>query len=215
MDLFQVLFRTVFFYFFIVLVYRFMGKREIGQLGIVDLIVSFLIAELVAISIERREEAILLTIIPILVLVFLEIGLAYLSMKNKKVKQLIDGNPSLIVCNGKVNYKEMIKQRYSLEDLLLSLRQKQIKSIEDVEYAFLESNGRLSVFKFENYKKVSSYPMPIIIDGSIDENTLKRVKKSKSWLNTELGKSKIKLENIFYAFLKDKKLFIIKKEDFK
>ena len=73
MELLTIVFRTTFFYFFIVLAYRIMGKREIGQLGIIDLIVSILIAELVAISIENIEDTIFFTIIPIALLVLLEL----------------------------------------------------------------------------------------------------------------------------------------------
>ena len=78
MELFTVLFRTIFFYFFVLLAYRIMGKREIGQLGVIDLIVSILIAELVAISIEETESPIYLTIVPIAMLVILEIVFAFI-----------------------------------------------------------------------------------------------------------------------------------------
>ena len=78
MEMFTIIYRTIFFYFFIVLAYRIMGKREIGQLGIIDLIVSILIAELVAISIENIKDSIFLTIMPIIILVVLELVLALL-----------------------------------------------------------------------------------------------------------------------------------------
>ena len=145
MELFTVLFRTIFFYFFVLLAYRIMGKREIGQLGVIDLIVSILIAELVAISIEETESPIYLTIVPIAMLVILEIVFAFISIKSRRFRTVFDGKPSLIICNGKINYKEMIKQRYSLDDLLISLRQQGIKDLETIEYAFLEPNGELSV----------------------------------------------------------------------
>ncbi len=207
----SIVFRTVFFYFFIVLVYRLMGKREIGQLGVIDLIVSILIAELVAISIENYNDSIFITIIPLVILVMLEIAIAFIGMKFRKVRNILDGKPALIVTGGKVNYKEMISQRYNLDDLLLHLRQNGIKSIDDVEYAFLENNGKLSVFKYENNKK-STYPMPLVLDGKLQNTTLKRLSKTKKWLEEELKKNKIKLENVFYAFYKNKSLYIIKKE---
>ena len=97
MELLTVIYRTIFFYFFITLAYRMMGKREIGQLGIVDLIVSILIAELVAISIENKNDSMLFTVIPIMLLVILEIGLAYLTMKSRKIRTVLDGKPSLII----------------------------------------------------------------------------------------------------------------------
>ena len=122
MSLFIVLFRTIFFYFFVLISYRIMGKREIGQLGVIDLIVSILIAELVAISIEEYKQSLMLTVIPISILVLLEVLFAFFSIKSRKFRLLFDGKPSLIIANGKINYKEMIKQRYSLDDLLVSDR---------------------------------------------------------------------------------------------
>jgi len=155
MDLLIITVKTIFFYFFIILAYRIMGKREVAQLGITDLIVSILIAELVAISIENFNDTILNTVIPISLLVLLEVLLAFISIKSKKIRYFFDGKPSLIISNGQINYKEMVKLRYSLEDLLFQLRQNSIKSIEEVEYAFLESNGKLSIFPY-NFLKLKS-----------------------------------------------------------
>ena len=211
MVLFKVIVRTLFFYFFITISYRLMGKREIGQLGVIDLIVSILIAELVAISIENHSDPMYLTIIPISFLVLLEIFFAYITMKSRRLRFILDGKPSLIISNGKVNYHDMIKQRYTLDDLLLSLRQKEIRDISDVEFAFLEANGKLSIFKYKPFKIKGDYPHPIIIDGVIDEETLKNINKSVWWLNHILEKEDILVENIFYAFYKNKKLYIIKK----
>jgi len=211
MELFQVIFRTLFFYFFITLAYRIMGKREIGQLGIIDLIVSILIAGVVAISIENINDSIFLTIAPIIVLVILEIILAYISIKSRKFRTVFGGKPSLIICNGKINYKEMVKQRYSMDDLLVSLRQKEIRNIEDVEYAFLEPNGKLSIFKYKFLKFKSPYPMPLIVDGEIQKKALKFIHKNESWLKIELANKSLTTDDVFYAFYKNKKIFIIRK----
>lgn len=190
-----------------------MGKRELSQLGVIDLIVSILIAELVAISIENIDKSILLTICPIALLVGIEILFAFLSMKSRTFRNLCDGKTSIIINNGLVNYKEMIKQRYSLDDLLITLRQEGIKSIEEVEYAFLESDGKLSIFKYNLLKTSSSYPMPIIIDGIIQDTTLKNIHKSKFWLNNYLRKQDVTLNNVFYAFYKNNKIYLIKHSD--
>ncbi len=215
MELLQVLFRTAFFYFFVLLCYRLMGKREIGQLGVIDLMVSILIAELIAISIENIKDSMLLTIMPIALLVILEITLAYISIKSRKVRTFFDGKPSLIIVNGKINYNEMVKQRYSMDNLLLSLRQKEIKSIEDVEYAFLEPNGKLSIFKYNFLRFPSSYPMPLILDGSLQKKALKVLNKNEMWLKNALNKKGLTIEDIFYCFYKKNKLYIIKRTDLK
>lgn len=205
--------RTVFFYFFVTICFRVMGKREIGKLGVIDLIVSILVAELCAISIENIKDSIFLAILPILVLVGIEVLFAKISLKSRKFRSIISGKASLIINKGKINYKEMIKQRYTLDDLLLSLRQEKIKNIEDVEYAFLENNGRLSIFKYNMFKIKGDYPLPIIIDGVIQKDTLKNIKKSSLWLKMYLKNQQLLLEEVFYAFYKGSKIYIIKKSD--
>lgn len=213
MELISVIFRTLFFYFFITLAYRIMGKREIGQLGIIDLIVSILIAELVAISIENINDSIFLTILPISLLVVLELFLAYISIKSRTFRTLFGGKPSLIIVNGKINYHEMVKQRYSLDDLLLSLRQKEIRNIEQVEYAFLEPNGKLSIFKYNFFRIKSDYPMPLIVDGGVQEKALKYIHKTRVWLERELEKKNLKVNDIFYAFYRKDKVYLVKKNE--
>ncbi len=213
MELFTTVVRTLFFYFFITLAYRIMGKREVGQLGIIDLIVSILIAELVAISIENIKDSIFLTILPISVLVVLELILAYISVKSRTFRTIFGGKPSLIIANGKINYREMVKQRYSMDDLLLSLRQKEIRNVEDVEYAFLEPNGKLSIFKYNFFKLKTAYPMPLVVDGSLQLHALKYIHKTKEWLELELKKKNLSIKDVFYAFYKNKKIYIVKKSE--
>ena len=208
MDYFVVLYRSMLFYVLITIIYRFMGKREIGQLGIVDLIVSILIAELAAISIDNREESVFLSILPISLLAIIQIGISYISLKSPKIRNLFDGNPSVIINKGQLNFKEMVKLRYSLDDLVSQLREQGIMNIEDVNYAVLENNGKLSVFKEEK-----NYPLPLILDGQIDYSVLKEIKKNEKWLNLILEKNNIDLNNVFYAFYTKEKTFIIKKQD--
>lgn len=197
-----------FFYFFIILIYRMMGKREVGQLGIVDLIVSILIAELVAISVEDSAISILSSIVPIIVLVILQMILSYASLKSGKIRNILDGTPSIIIKNGKINYKTMIKQKYNLDDLLTQLREKGYRNIEEIEYAILENNGSLSIFPHNNKK--TPFPMPIILDGEIQYDTLKEINKDKTYIDKILTDKHLKLNNIFYAFYKDREIYIIK-----
>ncbi len=212
MDLLTVMGRTLFFYFFILLCYRIMGKREIAQLSISDLTISILIAELVAISIENRDDNTMLTILPIVLLVGLEVLLAFIQLKSNSVREFLDGKPSLIVDKGKLNFKEMVKQRYSVDDLLLALRSNQIKSIDEVDYAILETNGKLSIFKKNFLKMSGDYPLPIVIDGKVDYEALRAINKTSKWLTNRLNENDLSLSNLLYAFYKKKTIYIIKKE---
>lgn len=205
---FKIIFRTLFFYFFILIVYRIMGKREVGSLSIIDLIVSVLIAELVAISLENINQNIFIVIIPIILLTLCQIGVSYLSLKEKRVRSIFDGKPSLIISKGKINIKEMFKQRYNLEDLLTQLRENNVRSIKEVDYAILETSGKLSVF-IKN-KKENTFPLPLIVEGSIDFDNLKLLDKNEKWLMDNI---KIPLNDIFYGFYKNENIYIIKQSD--
>lgn len=200
--------KTLILYSFIVIVYRIMGKKEVGKLSIIDLIVSILIAELAAISIEETDRSIFTSIIPIVVLVTIQLVVSYISLKNVKVRKIIDGNPTVIIKDGKLNFKEMTKLRYTLDDLFAQLREQGIKSIEEVNYAVLENNGKLSIFETSK-----DYPLPIIVDGNIDYLVLKDLKKDEKWVNKILQGHDILLKNVFYAFYTKKKTYIIKKSD--
>lgn len=186
-----------------------MGKREVGQLGIVDLIVSILIAELVAISVEDIDKSIMASVVPIFCLVGLQIILSFASLKNPKLRELLDGSPAFIIKNGRVNYSEMVRQKYNLDDLLTQLREKGYRNIEEIEYAILENNGTLSVFNY-NKKEKSPLPLPIILDGKVQGETLKEMGRDDSFVNNLLKKNDVKLEDVFYAFYKDKSVFLIK-----
>lgn len=207
-----VLFRTALFYLIITIIYRFMGKREIGQLGMVDLTVSILIAELAAMAIDNRNESIFLAIFPIILLVVIQIGTSFISLKCSKIRNLFDGNPSVIINRGRINFREMVKQRYNIDDLLTQLRDKRVRSIEEVDYAILETSGKLSVFEKDS-KLFGEYPMPLIMDGEISYDTLKQINKTKEWLENCLEKENVLLDDIFYAFYRNKKLFIIKNSE--
>lgn len=211
MEFLLIFVRTLFFYFFIFVVYRIMGKREVGQLGIIDLIVSILIAELVIISIENYDNNIMMSIVPILTLLFLQVTLAFFSLRSPRFRIFLEGNPSVIIKDGKVNYNEMIKQKYNLDDLLVQLREKGYMSITEVSYAILESNGTLSVFA--NNKKKNDLPLPLILDSKIQKDTLKLLGKNDKWLFDVISKKGIKLDDIFYAFYKGHNLFIIRYDE--
>lgn len=213
MEYLKIILRMSFFYFFIILIYRLMGKREVGQLGIVDLIVSILIAELVAISVEDINKSILSSVIPIICVVILQIFLSYTSLKSGTIRNILDGSPTFIIKNGQVNYKEMVKQKYNLDDLLTQLREKGYRSIEEIEYAILENNGKLSVFGYNNKKNTTPLPMPIILDGKVQQDVVNKLHKENNFISKILNEKKLKLEDIFYAFYKDNNVFIIEYKD--
>lgn len=207
-----IIFRTVLFYFLVVISYKIMGKREVGELGVFDFIISMLISQLIAICIENYKDPIWFVIVPTLILVLFQIVFSFLSLKSNKFRDILDGKESVIISDGKLNFSEMKKQKYNLNDLLLQLRDKGIRTIEEVDYAILETNGKLSVFQKQDDNN-NIFPLPLVLDGVIEENNLKFINKTRKWLNNELSKKKINLDNIFYAFYKDDDIYVIENEN--
>ncbi len=206
--------RSFFFYILIGVLYRIMGKREVAELSIMDLVVSIFIAQIASIAIENYDKSIFMSIVPIAVLVTMQVISSILELKSHKARELIDGKNSVIINKGKINFEEMTKQRYNLEDLLSQLREQGIKSLEEVDYAILETSGELSIFK-KCDDSTRTYPLPVIVDGRVQEETLIQIGKSNKWLEDELDKDNLKAEDIFYAFYKSKNLFLIKRENIK
>ena len=202
LDILILIGKTIVFYFFLIIVIRIMGKREVGNLSIFDLAVYFTISDLITMSIVDKKNPIYLPAISVAILVLLQVFLSHVSLRNKKIRDLLDGKKSIIINNGDIDFAEMEKQRYSLDDLFTQLRDKGFDSISNVKWAILETSGRLSVISYDESK--SDYPDPIISDGVIDYQNLAQCKKTEQWLYNEICKSKISnIKKIKLAILID------------
>ncbi|WP_442595177.1 DUF421 domain-containing protein [Neobacillus sp. D3-1R] len=183
-----IILRTIFLYILLLLIFRVMGKREIGELSILDLVVFIMIAEMAVLSIENPRDPIMHSLLPMVLLMIIQIGFSILSLKSKRFRDLVEGKPIIIINRGKIDEKEMRRQRYNFDDLLLQLREKDIRNIADVEFAILEPSGKLSVFEKQKSKKSGDITIPLIMDGSIQEVNLSRINKTNLWLRQQLRK---------------------------
>lgn len=208
-DLVVIVYRTIVLYAIVLVIFRLMGKREIGELSVLDLVIFIMIGEMAVTSIEQHKDPIMHTIIPMTILLFIQLLMAYISLKSRKFRSLIDGRSSVIIERGKINEKEMRRHRYNFDDLLMQLRQKDISNIGDVEFAILETTGELSVFKRGNKKKAGSVTIPLIIDGKIQQDGLKESNKSEQWLRRELRtRGHKQIENISFCSFQDGKFYV-------
>ncbi|SDM22153.1 DUF421 domain-containing protein [Bacillus sp. OK048] len=208
-----IIFRTLFFYVLILFIFRLMGKREIGELSILDLVVFVMIGEMAIVSIDNPKRPLMETIIPMVLLMLIQILLATISLKSKRFRDLVDGKPTIIINRGKIDEGAMRKQRYNFDDLLTQLREKDIRSIADVEFAILESSGSLSVIEklsnSDGQPKEGDITIPLIIDGSIEEENLKRINKTNLWLRQELKKMGYRdVRKISFCSYENEKFFV-------
>ena len=203
--------KTIFFFSIISILLKVMGKRELGQLNTFDIVVFFVISELFSLSVDDPKENVWLSLLPILIIFFLQVIISIFSLKSFFLRNIFEGKPSVIINDGNLDIKVMRKQRYNINDLMEQLRLSNIDSISSVKYAILESNGQLSVVLKEN--NVSECPFPVIKDGTIDFEVLKMINKDKKWLMEYLKKyNYINEKEIFLCMIEENGLFIIKKD---
>lgn len=210
MSILKVVVYTISMYIYLILIIRLMGKREIGSLSVFDLAVYFTISDLITISIVDHTIPIYLTIISVALLCGLQIVLAFVTLKNKKIREFIDGKSSLIINDGIIDFEEMKKQRYTIDDLFNQLRDKGYDSPTLIRWAILENSGKLSVISYED--SIANYPDPIISDGCINYDALKKIKKDEQWLLQQLYQTNVKKvqEVTLCLYIRNQLTFIFK-----
>jgi len=215
MDYAHMTIRTVIVYISIAIFFRIMGKREIGELSLLDLVVFILLTEIAAIGIENHKIPLHEVTYPMIVIVLIQILFSFISLKSVRFRKILDGKPVFLIHNGKVLDKEMKKQRYTFDDLLLQLHENNIGDVRDVQYAILETNGKLSIFQkpSQNQNEQSDLTFPLILDGIIQHENLKQYQKDKEWLLAELKKHGYNdSKHIAYCSLRKGKIFIDEKD---
>lgn len=210
-EYFTLMYRCVVIYFVIIMALRIMGKREVGELSIFDIVIYLVMSELLAISITEPDESILKSLIPIVTLAILQICVSWILLKSKKSRDVFDGKCAILIHNGHINQRAMQKERYNIDDLLTQLHEKSIATPSEVEFAILESNGTLTVL--EKSKCKVKHPCPLISDGMINKETLQDLKLDEVWLSEALLREGVaSYHDVFLCLLQKDGLFVIKKE---
>mgnify|MGYP000017346325 CR=1 FL=1 len=205
--------RTVILYLVVVLAMRLMGKREIGQLQPFELVVILMISDLAAVPSEDVGIPLFAGVIPILVLVLMSISLSYLELKSERARDILNGKPSILIERGRIVEGELVRNRLPLTDLVEELRMQSIPNINDVEFAILETNGKISVLPKANKRPVTpedlklqpgyeGLPCVFIMDGRLQQEAFARSGKSEVWLKNQLKKHNLNsVKEVLFASL--------------
>ena len=200
--------RTLIIYLFLSISIKFMGKRQLGELEVGELVSTLVISEVAALPIADPDIPLSNAVIPVLFIVCLEIIISYLKNKSAKLKKAIDGEPVFIIYKGRLLQKALCDNRISLNELLSALRMQGIGDITEVSYAILEHNGKISAFKADD-----AFAHPVIIDSATDEDALALIGKDQKWIDKILKKKKAEKGEVFLLTVDKKaKTNLIKKE---
>ena len=207
--------RAIVLYLIVLVVMRLMGKRQIGELQPFELAISIMIADLA--SVPMTELGIPLTngIIPILGLLVMDLLISWLNMKSINFRKVVCGKPSILIYRGKIDEKQLKKERFTINELQERLRGNDIFDIADVEYAILETNGEISVITKPEKRNLTpedmkikveydGIPYDLVVEGKVMHNNLKNIGKNEKWLNNELKKFKTKSDNVLIATINGK-----------
>ena len=178
---------------------RYMGKKEIGQMQPFELVISIMIADLASTPMSETGIPILYGVIPILGLLFMYMIISMINIKSIRIREIICGKPRIVIYRGRIDEQALIKEKLTINELQERLRVNGVSSIEDVEYAILETSGQLSVIEKPNKRTTTPEDfgiMPeyvgisydLVIDGKIMYDNLKKLDKSYDWLKKEVGK---------------------------
>jgi uncharacterized membrane protein YcaP (DUF421 family) len=220
-DMFNLIIRTFILYIYLVCIMRLMGKRQLGQLQPVDLVIALMISELATLPMEDNRIPLIYAIVPISTLVLLQIMTSVIELKSEKLRTLLNGEPSILVKDGIVDIKELKHLRYNLDDLLEELRLKGYFNLNEIHYAMMETNGDISIIPKTSSSPPNRedlnldvqdepLPIPVILDGNINYRNLQRMNKDITWLQKKLKENNVDNPNeIFIAILysKSEKIF--------
>ncbi len=200
--MFTTFIRTIIMYFFVVLTLRLLGKRQIGELEPSELVVTIVISEVAALPIQDVSQPLINSLIAIFLLVILEVSVSFSAYKNLKARKIFFGTPSVFYEKGKINQKEMEKQRFNLNDLMECIRNTGATSLSEVDFILMETNGNVSVIPNSENRTVNISDMNlsseptllsyVVIDnGHTNGSNLKRLGFDDAWLQKQLFSNNI------------------------
>lgn len=182
-------------YFCLIIVLRILGKREVGELSIFDLVVLLIIADIGALGIDN-DKFVIPSYFCVFILVILQKILSMLLMKISFFRNWIDGSATTIVLDGKLLIKNMKKEKYTIDDLVSQMRIEHIMDITEIKLAILETNGTLSIFR---NSKFSNVRLPIIMSGQIIKESIELLNYNENEFKKLLINNSINYKKIIYA----------------
>ena len=216
--------RTFIIYVFIIIAMRIMGKRQLGEMQPAELVVTLMISDLAAVPMQDSGTPIVSGLVPIMVLIALELILSGIMLKVPFFHRLISGRPKIVIDKGKIDAKALKDMRLSIEDLMESLRQQGAFDLREIEYAIVESNGKISVYLKPGSRPATcndmslevpdnGLPMVVISDGTVSQWGLQVCGLDGNWLTATLKKNKCHADEVFIMTADRSRAYTIMKKE--
>ncbi len=201
--------RTLIVYILLSVAMKLMGKREIGELDVSELVSTLLISEIAAIPIDDPDIPFFNAIIPILFILSIEILLSYAKTRSSRLKRYVEGESVFLIYRGELDQDALRENRISLNEFLSEMRAQSIGDMSEVEYAILEQSGKISILK----RGSNEIAHVLIIDGEFNTPEFCPGRFSRDKTEAELKRRKLERGDVLYMSVDDdNNINIIKKE---
>ena len=212
-DLSIIIVRTILGYIVLTILMKFMGKREIGQLSLFDLLILLTIVDIMVVGIENFKMNYWNCILPMVIIAIIQKLVSLVSLKVIWFRNIMDGKEAIIIENGMIDIKTMKKNGYNMDDLYIQLRNKDVVSPSEVSYAILETNGKLSVFLKKDYP---SFVLPLIVSGKMIKDNIVKAGYTINNISTFVANSPYKaIKNVYGLNLIQGKLVFVEAKQMK
>ena len=211
--MFIVLIRSVIIFLLLIIGIRLMGKRTIGELQPYEFVITLAVADLACTPMQDISVPLIYGVVPLLSLFVIHYVMTMLSAKFIRFRKVLNGKPFIVIDGDGINSETLTKLNMDVNDLISLIRQQGYFSVEQVAYAILETNGKLSVLPKENAVAPVSIPETLIVEGSIMTENVKSVGFSQEKIKKILSDNHVKEKDVVLLTCENNRLFLQPKND--
>lgn len=220
-----ILLRTLIVYVILIATMRLMGKRQLGELEISELVTTLLISEIASLPIVEQKLPLIYAVIPLVTILTLEVSLSMMLLKCPRLKNVASSRPSILIRHGKVDQGEMRRNRISIDELISEIRQAGFATLEEIDYAIVEQNGKISVLPKKEAQPPTARELGVssresgvvhvlISDGRANAYSMALLDIDQSTLEHALAEQGVRQEDVFFLGCDDaNNFYCIKKEN--
>lgn len=217
--------RTLVIYLALNIIMRLMGKRQIGELEVTDLVTTLLISEIAALPVTDQDIPVTYALIPMVTLLILEVLSSMVLTRFPRLKSLVSARPTVIIRNGRLNQRALMSLRISMEELMSEIRQQGYPDLAQVQHAILEKNGKLTVLPRAAFAQPTNSQLGVraadeplmhvvLCNGVCSLPGLKLIGKDRAWLERELARRGYTADRLFCVTANDAgELLLIPRQD--
>ncbi len=200
--------RSIIILFFLIAGLRLMGKRTIGEFQPFEFVIVLAVAELASTPMQEITTPILYGIVPILTVFIVHFVLTSISSKSIRFRKFFNGKPMIVIDDDGINYQALKELNLNTNDILEMIRAQGYFSIEEISYAIVETNGRLSIMKDEQAQAPQSIPMTLVCEGKFLDENINKIEADKNKVDKILKDNKMKIKDVLLMTAESNKIFI-------